>query len=185
MLWMSRRTSFWFAALLPLAAALAQTDLALSVTPREVTRIRLPDEAGAQEHVFSLSFPATFRNRTRQPVFVADVADLTRIEVRSAAGEWKTASTSTTVHRTGGLDRIPACDQVKPGREFRFSRLGGLFAVAKDRPPSGAVTIRFHFFTECMANGAVHRTTLVTNPFSFDYATGAPATRRPEQFEKE
>lgn len=185
MLWLSRRTSFWFAALLPLAAALAQNNLALSVTPREVNGILLPDEAGAREHVFRLSFPATFRNRTRQPVFVADAANLTWIEVKSAAGEWKTAATITTVSRTVNLDQIPACDRVKTGREFRFSRLGGLFVVPKDRPPSGTVTMRFHFFTECVANGAVHRTTLVTHPFSFDYATDAPATRRPEQFEKE
>lgn len=93
--------------------------------------------------------------------------------------------TITTVQRPQDLDRMPTCDRVKPGREFRFSSLGGLFAIAKDRPPSGPVTMRFRFFAECVASGAVQRTTLVTNPFSFAYAGGAEAARRPEQFEKE
>ena len=185
MLSLSRRNHAWFAALLPMAAALAQADLVISVTPREVTGILLPDEPRAKEFVFNLLFPATFRNRAGRPVFVADAANLTSIELRSASGEWKTAATSTTVHHTGGLDRIPTCDRVRPGREFRFSRLGGLFAVAKGGPPTGSVTMRFHFFSECMANGVRHGMTFVTNPILFGYATGEQATRRPGQFEKE
>lgn len=106
---------------------------------------------------------------------MADAANLTRIEVRSGFGEWKTAATSTTLDRPGDQDPIPACDRVKPGREFRFSSLGGLFAVSKDHPPSVAVTIRVHFFSECMANGVLQRVSLVTNPLPFDYAAIAQA----------
>lgn len=102
---LSRRIRVWFAALLPLAAALAQADFTLFVTPGEVTKTLLPEEARAQEHVFNLSFPATLRNRTRRPVFVADAANLTRIEVRSGFGEWKTAATSTTLDRPGTRTR--------------------------------------------------------------------------------
>lgn len=57
---LSRRIRVWFAALLPLAAALAQADFTLFVTPGEVTKTLLPEEARAQEHVFNLSFPRLF-----------------------------------------------------------------------------------------------------------------------------
>ena len=144
-----------------------------AVHPVTVSEVRItpsPDNgaAGMKEDVFFVKFNATLRNTTNHPILVStEPSILTRVEISTPTGEWKTMLTSSWYDT--GDQKYAQCTKVQPDNTFTLPNVNGDIVLRRDRPANRTASVRFYFYNMCMTGSARRSTDFVTEPVQVNH----------------